>query len=828
MKSILITLLVFQLSTVFLVAKERPFILVDKQDRDIILKKIETQAWAKDIYTDFIADVDRELKLHQQNPEKFLKQLPFDWYQAKPGLTPPFHLTYHMENGVHKNLDNATDNEMINARLLEKHLQFGMDCGMAYYLTQDIKYAQCATDILHSFVQGVLQSKVSDWRSRGGWLFPDDGFREVREIGSKVPLIYDFVAEFVKNGGRAYDLGKKTMVKFSISYAQQVFRTYADITVNYGHTGSNHPILEAPSLVYNALAMDDEEERTKLLSYFLSENTDHQDALNTMAAIYKHEGDIWPETSQYLNAAGSILTRLMLVVNKYDPSLHLGAKYANILYSLPKLDDLVYPNNEIIRWGDGKRHGSAPYSSYEDAYLLGKMDGLEKITKKFGPLINRAIKEGKYKRKGMQAVFWFDNKNTDDADSIILPRSDRVFHAGIFLQRNLSPTQKPHDGLMCFVGGAHMVHGHAEGMNIELYGEGEVLGVDNGRGSYQKEIHENYSRIFAAHNTVIVNGSSQGQGGWSNLGINTVQLVSMEPEAGEKAVSPNYSFTQTNFVDDKGEKAKAVQERTLALIRTSPTTGYYVDVFRSKSELPKQYHDYLYHNIGDTLIFGNHDMAFSSTPNRYMANANASWVQNRQFRNPGWYFFKNVQTSTKYEKDVAAQFAVERLKDKKIYMQLFIPGFKQREYTQVKAPHTFDAPNPYNNLLTPTMVIRQYGEAWENPFVVVYEAFNETEKNPSIQSVEKLEQNGVYKGLKISSRTKEKTLIQYIITQSKGETYTADSLHIRFSGTFAVITLNSDNDLYDMYIGEGDLLQYKDVLLKPSENSRSAYKQFIQ
>jgi hypothetical protein len=61
------------------------------------------------------------------------------------------------------------------------------------------------------------------------------------------------------------------------------------------------------------------------------------------------------------------------------------------------------------------------------------------------------------------------------------------------------------------------------------------------------------------------------------------------------------------FVDDKGDKAEAIQERTLALIRTSETSGYYIDVFRSKSSLPNEFHDYLYHNIGDELRFLNDD-----------------------------------------------------------------------------------------------------------------------------------------------------------------------------------------------------------------------------
>lgn len=806
------------------IERERPFILVTPAERAQVLEKIEKLEWAADIYAQLLDRTDKEVHLYQNDPVTYLKQLPFDWSQAKDGEIPPFRLTVHIENGQQKNLDNATDEEWRPAALLMRYLQVGVNCGMAYYLTEDEKYAQCATDILYAFVQGVLQSEVSDWHPRGGWLFPYDGFREVREIGSKVPLIYDFVAEFIKDGATAYDFAKNENVDFSLAEAQQVFRTYADITINYGHTGSNHSVLEAPSLVYNALAMDDAKERETLLSYFLTENTSNQDAINVMAQNYKEKGDIWPETSQYLNYSTAIVARLMLIVNRYNPSLQLGAKYPNVLYALPRLDYLVYPNQELIRWGDGKRFGTSPYSSFEDAYVLGKMDGLSDVCDKFGPLINRALQEGRYKRRGMEAIFWYTDKVDGDAASFTLDRTDRVPHAGIFLQRNLSSTKVPEDGLMCFVGGAPMVHSHAEGMNIELYGEGQVLGVDNGRGSYAQDIHENYSRIFAAHNTVIVNGSSQGQGGWANLGIDTVHLISMEPLPGKAAVSPNYSFTQTGFEDDRGDKAEATQERTLALIRTSPTTGYYVDVFRSKSRLANEYHDYIYHNIGDKLTIQNDDMSFVPTPQRYMASAALVW-DNNNYRNPGWHFFEDVSTSKAYNAQVNAQFEVTQLKGQSLYMQLHIIGFEGREYTTVKAPHTFQAPEPYDEMPTPTLLIRNKGGAWKTPFVVVYEPFSAKEKNPSIQSVEKLEQDGVYKGVRIDSKTPEQQLQQYIITQSKGERYKNEPLGIDFSGAFAVITLDHNGDLQNMYIGEGERLVYGKHVLNANEKG-CAYQSY--
>ena len=60
----------------------------------------------------------------------------------------------------------------------------------------------------------------------------------------------------------------------------------------------------------------------------------------------------------------------------------------------------------------------------------------------------------------------------------------------------------------------------------------------------------------------------------------------------------------------------------------------------------------------------------------------------------------------------------------------------------------------------------------------------------------------------------QRKLIQYIITQSKGEEFKNEALNIYFKGTFAVITLDENEMLQNIYIGEGESLKYKNRLLQ--------------
>jgi len=802
---------------------QRPFIWVKQEEKAQILNKINAQAWANSFYKEFKQRLDGDILDYKKSPEYFLKQIPFDWSKQKTGTTPPL-LCF----------EDSKDDTGSERSLQNRYLQIGIDCGVMYFLTEDESYAQCAVDILHAFVEGLVQITPSTEKGNGGWIYPTDHLREARIIGAQLPIIYDFTANYIEKQKLAYDLGQKKPVAFSVANAQKVFLTYAQLAVEHGQTGSNWSVLESFSLVQNTLALNDLELRNKYLDYYLVKGTDRQDALPDVSHKYKNEGDVYPETSQYSNGVAEFTTRMLLVLDHYNPNLKLGQKYYKIPFALDRWNSIRYPNDEIIRFGDGHRHFDVPYDGYDMGYLLGKREGITKLTEKFGPLVAEGIQSKAYDRaivgkrsSGISPYFtptqllWLNEIKEDfSVESTSLPRTDQFTHAGVYLQRNLSQTKKSEDGLMCFVGGGQMVHGHANGMDMELYGLGQVLGVDNGRGSYTTDLHENYSRLFAAHNTVIVNGASQGQAAWAGLGINTTELVAMEPMPLQKALSPNHSFTRTSFLDDKGDKAEAKQERTLALIRTSPTTGYYIDVFRSKSILPNEYHDYLYHNIGDELKFLNKDISLKSDNERYMANAKGEWKKNGKFRNPGWHFFKNVESSNTYESDVKATFEINKLKDVKRYMNLFILGNNGREFTRVMAPPTFEAPKPYDKLPTPTLVIRQKGEAWANPFAVVYEPSFDKNSTNGIQSVTKLETAGVFKGFKIVSKIENKEITQLVINQASDEEYENKDLGFYFKGAFAIVTLNKNNKLENIYIGEGHKLTFNKVTIT-SKDSKS-------
>jgi hypothetical protein len=348
-------------------------------------------------------------------------------------------------------------------------------------------------------------------------------------------------------------------------------------------------------------------------------------------------------------------------------------------------------------------------------------------------------------------------------------------------------------------------------MDMELYGQGHVLGIDGGKGTYRTPIHENYYRLFAAHNSVISNGASASSGDWINLGINRVQSIAMEPAAGETGVSDKYSFNISSFYDEFNKVTPANHQRTLALIKLSDTKGYYLDIFRAKSDYEQEFHDYVYHNIGDKvdITTNSKKVKLKADAQRYQAAAKTPWVKHKDYQHPGWHYFEDVKTASVSSQQFEATFTASKLGDKSIAMRALIPAGLDIELTTVNAPKAYGASAPYNKKPLPTFLMRHQGETWSNPFTVAYESVTEGE-DYALTAVERLYEKDLFKGVKVSATVNGKSLTQYIIVQeNSNDKYEDKELGIYFEGQFAVITVDKQNKLVDMYIGNGNQLKFK-------------------
>lgn len=724
-----------------------------------------------------------------------------------------------------------------------KALQDAIDCGVLYYLTEKEEYAIAAADILCTFVNALNKTSLRRPANKGGgndgWLC-DDHLLEARIVGAELPIIYDFVHPYLEKGGKVYDLASGGLRPFDFSAGQKVFKTYVDLALNRGSPHNNWTVLESTSMIQNMMAIDDADERAKLLRYFVDKDTNNQGSLKHIYRHFQQPGDIWPESLGYSKHVTTLSIFHMTLVDRIYPNLKLGQRFRNIPQSITAMYNLKYPNGDIPPFGDAGRHYGTPYLTYEMALQLAILNKKPEQIKQFSDLLSYSIAKGKYDRSRLRPrrygpaayqaplqLLWAMDGLDEDSEvnpAPPRPRSNHLPHAGATIQRNISKTDKVKNSLMAVVAGGSFVHSHASGMDLELYGQGYVLGTDGGKSTYGTPLHENYHRLFAAHNTVISNGASASRGGWQGLGIDRVKPVVLEPRTGEPGVSPNHSFATTRFTDKYNLVAPAEHQRTVAVIRLSDEHGYYLDVFRAKSDQAGQFHDYVYHNVGDRLEItsSGNVLAMKATPDRYQATKNGK--RRRGYQHPGWHYFEDVKTSEPSAGGFEAVFTAEELGDKPVVMRALVPAGLVTEVIQVTAPSSSVAPRTYRKKPLPTFLMRYHGEVWSDPFAVVYESHT---GNPSVTSVERLMDGDVFKGVKVTAEIDGDTVTQYVLIQENlDDIYSDQRLDITFKGQFAVLTLSEKENVQSMYIGSGQELAYKDTTLKADGKTHAAYKDF--
>jgi hypothetical protein len=811
-------------------------IWVQQKERCAILRAIQSNDKARAELEAMQARVADALAQHTENRETFLRNLPLVHQTDQPGRHPTL-----LRND--RNIASVPKDQ--RRKILQGYALIAVDCGVLHFLTQEESYARCAADILNVFVEALVQMEPSADAFNGGWIYTGDHLYEARVVAAQLPIVYDFTGHYLRDGGLVHNLGSGELEPFNFEHAQQVFRTYADLAMNRGIVDCNWPVLEMASLAHNIMALDDPRERNLWLDRLIREDTEHQDSLTKVMKTFIEAGGVWPESFNYARAVAELTTYITALLIRSETPVDLPEGFAAIPLSMDRIMDFKFPNGEFIRFGDGSRYGSENFQSYQMAQLIARETGNESLQSAINGLIKGGLKNGldlpgpgtsyhlsAHPYLDPLNLLWFHagtgaGENSLDQPGQDPPVTDTLPFAGLVLQRNLSADLSPEDAMMAAIVGGHYVHGHASGMSLELFGKGHILGAPAGKGMYRSDEHENYRRLFAAYNCVIVNGSSASSGEWVNLGIDTVSPLAMEPRAGEQPVSPNHSFSVTGFADRQVSGTHAEQQRLVAIVRTSPSTGYYVDVFRSRSSGEDQFHDYLYHNIGDQLELSSKGLPLmlEKDSKRFQPAGGTQWVQNSQYLFPGWHFFSDVRSVVDHDGPVLGEFRACELGPQGVGMRLHIPGSGGRAYTQAMAPATREAPHPYDSRPTPVLVIRQSGPAWDQPFAVIYEPVGGDSGGDGIRSVDSLlDKSGHFAGFTVTSEAGGRQLKQLVLVQETVESELELEDHgIRFRGQYAVVTLDESGRCTALYIGNGRYLECGDRVARTGPESSATY-----
>ena len=774
---------------------EFPQIWVDAGDRQRILDNINSYTWASDMKDDLLRRVEATKNSHATNPSTLINSI-----ASIPGA------------------------RSSHCNMLDK----AVEAGILFFLYEDTAYAQLAADIVNHYGEALgVPSYVNC-----DFLAGEDFFIESRTVFTRYAIAYDFIHDFVRlPSTTVYDKATSARKPFNHEKAQQTSKNFANLVLKNGGLGSNHSILEGGGALYNIICIEDEATREEYFNRFWNGDTRH-DAFNgyTLKKFSPQQG-MWPESVSYSKGPQSGVLEYMEVIDRFKPELNVISNNLRILSGAFYFEDLKYPNNlEIAAYGDSRRNSIKTDKLYRYVLATATRKNLPEFADRASTALKQTFKETGFNPDINTSYLDWDvpllllwGVNFDlsgDIEPYRYRTLTEITHAGVVMQRNYETPDTEMNGLVCYTGGAHYVHSHCSGLDMELYGAGYVMGGVAADMSHPDDraldINRHYYRIYAGHNTVIVNGTShgRGQGSWKSDGMlyqNTTVLQASEPRPMEEPVSQTFSFS-TQLLEDQVNNCN--QQRTISIIRTSPLTAYYIDFFRSNSLDTNLFHDYVYHNIGDELeLSGGIDVPFSldASPDRYPSVD--MYYNGALVKFPGWHYFENINTSAPTASSVKATFKLNL--NTKRYMHVAMPGNVEREYTSALAPPILEVADGYAQKKARVLTIRQTGEAWDRPFITVFEpSLNET---PSVKSVHPIYAREKIIGAEVRSVIPYTAVTDYVFANdTHEEIFVLPGLNISFEGRFGIVRIEKrdDKEQVTLYIGEGKSISFgTDTLL---------------
>ena len=597
------------------------------------------------------------------------------------------------------------------------------DAARIYAATGDMRYGQMAAKVFDVYMKGIAYRNVP--------IDLNHGHQQTLVGMTTFEVIHEDV---INELTQMYPL-IKNLVKEDQAIIESGFKKWAENIIANGVPHNNWNLFQADFIVKIALVLQDNQAyadgkgKQYYLDYIVNQNSIRQWSMNKLIDFgFDANSKTWYESPGY---STTVLGSICDFANMLDEKAGIDLfKQRPILTEAVKTSaEYLFPNRMIAGFGDthpgylntGGINQVLKYATrHKNKNLISEMNLLKNAVAPKAPISEI--------EKYTSTLFYAPNV------SWIAMRSGM---------------DKQHD-LMASINASLGNHQHANGISLELYGKGYVLGPDAGigRSLYSGLDYLEYYSQMPAHNTVVVDGVSSYPVMMSQHAFKVVASypeVSKEQPASKKLSEWKLSGDNASPLKDKMTYAtvsfiepetQALQQRTTAIVKTSNKGGFYIDVFRSKKiEGGDKIHDYFYHNLGQEMkvMDATSGQSLDMKPTEELAFAGGHLYA---------YSYIYDKKSAEMQNSVKTQFVTKILDDKvveamdgqrEITMTMWMKKDENRTIFQALSPVNLEyerMPNqPYKVDEQPvlTFVARQKGEAWNHPFVCVYEPSSDAE-----------------------------------------------------------------------------------------------------
>ena len=587
------------------------------------------------------------------------------------------------------------------------------DAARIYAATGDLRYGQMAAKVFDVYMKGIAYRNVPIDLNHGHQqtLVGMTTFEVIHEdVINELTQMYPLIKNLVKDDQAVIEAG---------------FKKWAENIIANGVPHNNWNLFQADFIVKIALVLQDNQAyadgkgKQYYLDYIVNQNSIRQWSMNKLIDFgFDAKSKTWYESPGY---STTVLSSICDFANMLDEKAGIDLfKLRPILTEAVKTSaEYLFPNRMIAGFGDT-----------HPGYL--NTGGIDQVLKY----------ATRHKNKNLIS----EMNLLKNAVAPKAPISEiEAYTSTLFYAPNVSwiamrsGMDKQHD-LMASVNASLGNHQHANGISLELYGKGYVLGPDAGigRSLYSGLDYLEYYSQMPAHNTVVVDGVSSYP---VMMSQHAFKVVASYPEVSKKQPASKklseqkekVSYATVSFIEPE---AQALQQRTTAIVKTSTKGGYYVDVFRSKKvEGGDKTHDYFYHNLGQEMKVMD---AISGQPLDMKPTEELAFAGGHLYA----YSYIYDKKSAEMQNSIKTQFVTKIQDDKvveamdgqrEITMTMWMKKDENRTIFQALSPVNLEyerMPNqPYKVDAQPvlTFVARQNGEAWNHPFVTVYEPSSDTE-----------------------------------------------------------------------------------------------------